>query len=151
MLVHSGRGMSQTSVQWEAIDGQLHVTGFGKPDAWQAYRFSEDGNTLYVRNDSGQEDTWQRYSHNPYHPLQQAYAQIPDHGWGRAGVSGLADLMHGAMTADVAIHRQRAALGDADSLRWLEENEDRIHAMGSSLDQSHEDALARERGRFPID
>lgn len=133
MLVNTVRGTSQASAQWEAINDQLHVTGLGKPDARQGYRFSEDGNKLYVLNDGGNEDTCQRYLHNPHHPLQQAYAQTPDHGRGRAGVSELADLMHGAISMDAAIHRQRAALGNAESIRWLEENEDRIQAMGSSL------------------
>ena len=150
LLVRGNQGMQRKGYQWEVIGNRMHQTSFMGSDEWSSIQLTEGQNTILLDGSNGR-ITWKRYSHNPYHSLDEALNAIPDNGWNlRPGVPWWADLASGMVNADMKVQRARAAAGDEQARQWVENHQPEVDTMNRSFDNSEREARAA-RPRFPID
>ncbi|MCX6848466.1 MAG: hypothetical protein NTY98_06065 [Verrucomicrobia bacterium] len=142
----SARGSFNESGRWEAVNGRIHETGFFSRDDWSTYRLENGGNTLIVNGINGT-ITWKRYSHNPYHPLNNAFNAAEDEG---PATPGMLDFMLLEMQHDLKRNEALAALGDEKARRWVATFKPQIE-FHEKTKRENMRKYQESRPRYPID
>lgn len=144
-----GRGPVNASSRWEAVNGRLHETGFLGRDDWSTYQLTNGGNTLILDGINGR-ITWERYSHNPHHPLQDAYAAAEGAGAPGAGSPGMLDFMLLDMKNDLKRNEALAAAGDEKAQEYVRIFKPQIEYHERTKLENMRNFQASRR-RYPID
>ncbi len=150
LLAHvMGRGPVSGSSRWEAVNGRMHETGFLGRDDWSTYQLTNGGNTLILDGINGR-ITWERYSHNPHHPLRDAYAAAEGAGAPGSSPPGLLDFALLDMKNDLKRNEARAAMGDQKAAEWVAIFKPQIEYHERTKLENMRNFQASRR-RYPID
>jgi len=150
LLAHvMGRGPVSGSSRWEAVNGRMHETGFLGRDDWSSYRLENNGNKLVLDGINGR-IVWYRYSHNPNHPIQDAYAAAEGAGEPGTAAPGMMDFMLLDLQKTLQRNEALAAQGDAKAQEYVRIFKPQVE-YHLRTKQENMRQFQQSRQRYPID